>query len=146
MTMTHKLLVGTDGSEHAARAVQVATELAQALGAELVACCATPHDRYEAFGSPPPDAQAQLRTAASAAANDALTAAERLAAAAGVRVTTRIVEGEVADRAILETADLQGCTMIVLGSHGRGPLASALLGSVTQKVLARSTRPVLVVR
>ena len=144
--MSYKLLVATDGSEHSARAVRTAAELAQALNAELIACFATPHDRYEAFGSPPPDAQAQLRTAASAAANAALTAAEKIAADAGARLTTRIIEGELADRAILDTANQEGCTLIVLGSHGRGRLASMLLGSVTQKVLAQSTLPVVVVR
>ncbi|HUN92135.1 MAG TPA: universal stress protein [Burkholderiaceae bacterium] len=144
--MKHKLLVATDGSAIAAKAVDTAVKLAKSLGADLVACCATPHDRYEAFGSPPPDAQAQLRTAAAAAANDALALVESTAAAAGVKLTTRIVEGELADRAVVETAEQEGCTMIVLGSHGRGAVGALLLGSVTQKILARTKLPVLVVR
>jgi nucleotide-binding universal stress UspA family protein len=36
--------------------------------------------------------------------------------------------------------------VIFIASHGRGKLASLLLGSVTQKVLAHSTIPVLVYR
>jgi nucleotide-binding universal stress UspA family protein len=36
--------------------------------------------------------------------------------------------------------------MIVVGSHGHGPLASALLGSVSKGVLNESKRPVAVIR
>lgn len=36
--------------------------------------------------------------------------------------------------------------MIAMGSHGRGALATALMGSVVRKVLSRSKPPVLVVR
>jgi nucleotide-binding universal stress UspA family protein len=36
--------------------------------------------------------------------------------------------------------------MIVMGSHGHGALANVVLGSVTTKVLAIATVPVLIVR
>jgi nucleotide-binding universal stress UspA family protein len=50
------------------------------------------------------------------------------------------------DDIILQTADAEGCDLIVMASHGRRGVASLLLGSETQKVLARSRIPVLVVR
>jgi nucleotide-binding universal stress UspA family protein len=47
--------------------------------------------------------------------------------------------------AILRAADTYDALTIVVGAAGRGPMAGALLGSVTYQVVHRSTRPVLVV-
>jgi nucleotide-binding universal stress UspA family protein len=46
---------------------------------------------------------------------------------------------------ILETADRIEADLIVVGSHGKGRLKHALLGSVAEKMLRKSQRPVLVV-
>ena len=48
--------------------------------------------------------------------------------------------------AVLRTARKHRCDLIVLASHGRRGLQRLLLGSETQKVLAGSTLPVLVLR
>lgn len=47
---------------------------------------------------------------------------------------------------IVETAEAQGFTAIVLGATGKGRLAEALLGSVSDHVLRRATIPVLIVK
>jgi len=46
---------------------------------------------------------------------------------------------------ILELADRWGADLVVLGSHGKGPLKYAFLGSVAEKVLRKSHRPILIV-
>ena len=46
---------------------------------------------------------------------------------------------------ILEVAERLDVDLIVMGTHGKGVLEYALLGSVTEKVLKKSTRPVFVV-
>lgn len=46
---------------------------------------------------------------------------------------------------VLEHADRLGVDMIVLGSHGKGALKYAFLGSVAEKVLRKSHRPMLIV-
>ncbi len=46
---------------------------------------------------------------------------------------------------ILNKADKYDCDMIVMGSHGKGMLAHALLGRVAERVLRHSRKPVLVV-
>jgi nucleotide-binding universal stress UspA family protein len=47
---------------------------------------------------------------------------------------------------IAQTAATGGFDLVVMGSHGHGALAAAVLGSVTAEVLARSTVPLLIVR
>jgi len=46
---------------------------------------------------------------------------------------------------ILKVAKQQDADLLVVGSHGKGRLEYALLGSVAEKLLRRSTRPILVV-
>ena len=46
---------------------------------------------------------------------------------------------------ILEIADKLDADLIVMGTHGKGKLEHAFLGSVAEKVLNKSTRPVFVV-
>lgn len=47
---------------------------------------------------------------------------------------------------ILQAAEEKNCDLIVMGTHGRGTLADAMLGSTARRVVRRSTIPVLVVR
>jgi nucleotide-binding universal stress UspA family protein len=63
---------------------------------------------------------------------------------ASVEVHLEAVNDRPAE-AILRAADQYDAMTIVVGSAGRGPIAGALLGSVTYQVVHRSTRPVLVV-
>lgn len=47
---------------------------------------------------------------------------------------------------ILKLAQSNRCDLIVMGSHGRSPIKSLFLGSVTSKVLGADATPVLIVR
>jgi len=55
-----------------------------------------------------------------------------------------VVWGDPAE-AIAHAAERVGADAICVGSHGRGALARAVLGSVSQALLGRTHRPVLVV-
>jgi len=46
---------------------------------------------------------------------------------------------------ILQTADQLNADVIVMGSHGKGPVEYAFLGSTAEKVLRKSKRPVFVI-
>ena len=63
---------------------------------------------------------------------------------ASVAVQVELVNDRPAE-AILRAADQYDALAIVVGATGRGPIAGALLGSVTYQVVHRSTRPVVVV-
>jgi nucleotide-binding universal stress UspA family protein len=63
----------------------------------------------------------------------------------GIVTITEVLEGPPAD-AILRVAEARNVDLIVMGARGLGSLGSLLLGSVSQKVLAHATCPVMIVR
>jgi nucleotide-binding universal stress UspA family protein len=79
-------------------------------------------------------------------ARKALDAIAAEARRAGVDFTPKIVWGELPSDGILRAARAGRCDTIVMASHGRGSLGGLILGSETQRVLAESKIPVLVVR
>lgn len=58
---------------------------------------------------------------------------------------TRVEQGDPA-HTIVALAEREGYDLIAMGTHGRSGFAHLLLGSVAEKVVRRSTRPVLTVR
>lgn len=55
-----------------------------------------------------------------------------------------VVHGDTVSK-ILETAEEVNSDVIVMGTHGKGAIEHAFLGSVAEKVLQRSRRPVFVI-
>lgn len=64
--------------------------------------------------------------------------------AAAQDIERRVAVGDRPHEEIVATARREHCDLVVMGSRGLGPLASALIGSQTQRVLAIATVPVLV--
>jgi nucleotide-binding universal stress UspA family protein len=62
----------------------------------------------------------------------------------GIKVSLHEPTGAVAE-GILNQADELNADMIVMGAHGHGAMYNLLVGSATKGVLKRSTRPVLLV-
>jgi len=134
------ILVPVDFEEGSIRALEVAGELASALGEEVVIVHvhALPIYTYPGLD---PAAIPPLLTEVTDAARRAL---EEFAARQGIdRAVLR--EGEVATEILSAASDL-GARMIVMATHGRGGIAHALLGSVTERVLRRAAVPVVTVR
>lgn len=65
--------------------------------------------------------------------------------AAGIGCEIHIGVGD-AGEVIVEYAKGKNCDEIVVGTHGRGALAGAVMGSVAQKVIHRATMPVVLVK
>lgn len=63
----------------------------------------------------------------------------------GTLVESRVLHGDPGDK-IVKCGEEIGADMILVGTRGRGRVASALLGSVSQHVAHHSTRSVLIVR
>ena len=60
-------------------------------------------------------------------------------------VSDIIVKAGYAVEEILNTADEAGCDMIVLGTHGKGWVNQAFLGSVARSVLERTKKPTFLI-
>ena len=82
-----------------------------------------------------------VRRAAEETAADGAARAE----AAGFRARSVATEASPSWKGIVEFADAQDASLIVLGSHGRSGFPDVLLGSVAEAVAAHSKRPVLIV-
>ena len=63
----------------------------------------------------------------------------------GVEAEGRVVVGYAAEE-ILKTAVKENCDLIVMGTHGRKGIDRILFGSVAEKVVKRSSVPVLTIR
>lgn len=148
--MFKHILVPTDGSKLSAKAVKTAARLAKATGARLtglyvVAPYASPV-YAESMIAIPAVTTAEYQAIVRRHADRALSAVKRQAGLLGVPCATLSPVGGEPWSAILRAARAKKCDAIVMASHGRGRLASLLLGSETTKVLAHSKIPVLVCR
>jgi nucleotide-binding universal stress UspA family protein len=75
-----------------------------------------------------------------------LAAVVKAAAAADVKAECHFVSSDFPAEAIVKAAVKYRCDLITIASHGRRGLSRLLLGSETQKVLANTRLPVLVIR
>jgi nucleotide-binding universal stress UspA family protein len=148
--MYKHILIATDGSELAARGVEHGLALAAPLGA-----------RVTVLSVSEPLRQAAARAAALGGIADPVgrydqqideemknrfRSIEQRAAEHGVTVDLLHEIDDHPAEAIVRTAKLRDCDVIVMSSHGRRGAARLLLGSQTAEVLAHTTLPVLVVR
>jgi nucleotide-binding universal stress UspA family protein len=145
--MFSAIVVGTDGSETAGKAVLQATELAKQFGASVSLVSAyepvsnqrlrdekreVPKD-MEWMVNPREDVEATLKEAAEEVDG------------AGVQVDTFAREGDAAD-AILDVAEEQHADLIVVGNKGMTGAKRFLLGSVPNKVSHHAPCSVLIIR
>jgi nucleotide-binding universal stress UspA family protein len=145
-TMYQHILIATDGSELADKAVRTGLSLAKALGANATAITVSepwtvmvagdasvtfPFDEYE--------------KAAGEAAARILASVDNVAKQMDTPCTGVHVKGYPAE-GILQTAKDHGCDLIIMASHGRRGVARLLLGSQAVRVLTQSTLPVLICR
>ncbi len=141
------ILAAIDDSPQAAEALDLAIELARAVGAALVVVHAIDPARLAAAGADVMASSAmeveldELQTAG----KELLETAAARAKAAGLEVTTILRDGVPAPT-IVDTARGSKCDLIAIGTHGRRGVARVFLGSCAESVLRDSPVPVLVKR
>ena len=135
----NRIVVGTDGSEHAKTAMRWAAEEADLHGATMEAVLAWHYldqhhaDHSDTFQSDYSEGHA--RAALAAWVTEAL--------GEEVAVNQRVV-CDLPARALLEASD--AADLLVLGARGTGGFEGLLFGSVSDRVAQLATRPVAVVR
>jgi nucleotide-binding universal stress UspA family protein len=143
--MYRHILIATDGSELAQKAVQHGLDLAKHLRAAVTAVIVTaPWPIAEAGGVMVTGSITEYERAVAREAAHVLGPVADQARKAGVACDTVHLADQYPAAGIIEQAKAKGCDLIVMASHGRRGIARLVLGSETTKVLALSTVPVLV--
>jgi nucleotide-binding universal stress UspA family protein len=146
--MFKRILIPTDGSPVARKAINAGIALAKLLGASVVGYTAVePLEGfyYEGGGR----RLAELKTLEErneAHARRHLAEIEKAARRVDVACEVVVTRTAAPHQGIIATARKKKCDLIFMSSHGRGGFASLLLGSVSQKVLAHSKVPVTIYR
>lgn len=139
--MFTKIMVAVDGSEHGLKAARVAGELARCTQADLwVVVVYDPMPAY--LGQP--NLQEAITSRMAYSEDIHMHAMTEIGEIHGT-IHKETLEGPPAE-AILAVAETRGVELIVMGARGLGRLASLLVGSQSQKVIAHANCPVMVVR
>jgi nucleotide-binding universal stress UspA family protein len=145
--MYSNILIPTDGSELAGKAVLHGIALAKSIGAKITALTVLPP--FHVFTTDVQmveDTPAQYQARMARHAEKTLNGVAETAQTEGVPCETVHYEDEHPYQAIIQTAATSGCDLIVMASHGRRGISAIVLGSETVKVLTHSKISVLVHR
>jgi len=118
-----KILVGTDGSKTASKAVDRAVDLAKTVGASVTIITAGRGDGAQAVV----DREAKRH------------------AKSGVKIDTTVVEGDPSS-ALVDTAEAGGYDLLVVGNKGMTGASRFFLGSVPNKVSHHIDKSMLIVK
>jgi len=136
-----KVLVATDGSEHAMKAVQRALELAETRGAQ-VTLMSVSYFAKDILDDMPPNIQDKLE----AQAAEALKRSKAVFDEKNIPVELVLEAGIVPANNIIRRAEEGKFDRIILGSTGLTGIKRALMGSTAAKVVAHAPCEVTIVR
>ena len=141
-----RILVPTDFSDHADRALTVAIELAKPLGAtiDLLHVSTSPMPIVASIGGsippplplPTPDELMSIQRTLDERAEQVRSA--------GLECSTAIVEGQAPVEIVSQSRKI-GADLIVMATHGRTGMRRLIFGSVAQEVLRRTSLPLVLV-
>jgi nucleotide-binding universal stress UspA family protein len=147
--MYQKILITTDGSAVSRHTACAGVEFARQMGAQVLVLYVAPTYQYPVYVEIVPPAYpseedyvAQMQRVGAEHTDEVV----RTARQAGLACDAMTAFADSAGLKIVDVAQDQRCDLIFIGSHGRSGWGQLLLGSVTNKVLSHTTRPVLVHR
>lgn len=140
-----RILVGVDGSKESRDAAKFAAQIARATGSQLIIASSV---SGVAFTEAAPELVAQAAAWAEKDKEQAAALVQEIAASVAtsdLAVETLVADGPPAV-ALADLARSGDVDMVVVGHRGRNAVARALLGSVADRLVQISPKPVLVVR
>jgi len=144
--MFKRILVPTDASEYSRRALQTALDLARELQSEieLLFVTFTPEGYwgYNMAYLMQEITPNQIEKAGKLTLEATLKGID----VKDVPLKERMIQGQHPSSVILEEIINENIDLVVMGSHGYGPIHGAALGSVSQRVLRKAACPVLIVK
>jgi nucleotide-binding universal stress UspA family protein len=146
--MYKHILIPTDGSETADKAIEEGLKFANWAGAKVTFFTALPEYQVPTgeFFSREAVSLPEFERRAAAQACELLERISQRARQAGVEPGTDYALSDRPWQAIIQAAEKNGCDLIFIASHGRKGLSALLHGSETQEVLTHSRIPTLVCR
>jgi nucleotide-binding universal stress UspA family protein len=145
-TMYRSICVPLDGSPFAEQALPLALEIARGAGA--IVQVALVHHPVPALATAMevPEIEAQLDQEARAREQVYLSGiVERMRRTVNVPVTSALLDGAVTD-ALQSHMEASGTDLVVMTTHGRGPMSRFWLGSVADHLMRTLHLPILLVR
>jgi nucleotide-binding universal stress UspA family protein len=148
-TFPTKILLATDASEDAARAAQMASDVANISGSELhVLHVGNMKDFHIAPGaeqsfSPRTGSLGEIREKAETTLEDAVRQVEE---SGGTVAQAHLRMGDPDDEILRFCEEEGGFGLLVIGSRGLGPIKRRLMGSVSESVVRHAHCPVLIAR
>jgi nucleotide-binding universal stress UspA family protein len=159
--MIHHVLVPTDGSENAERAVRFSAQVAdrrqqaevtvvhvylQVPSTHIGMAVLQPEQPFEEMGSLSHELSADEQARAQEIVDHAVELIRSLVTSPDVTVSGRVVVDTRIDDGILKVADETQADIIVVGTRGLSTLRGAIMGSVSHALIEKAHCPVLVVK
>lgn len=147
--MYERILIPTDGSRLSAKAARAGLELAQLMGAQVVALNVVPRYPVSYFEGSSGLASEDAKRIERQWAEQGMAVVTGLKAQAesrGLKAKAVSLRSDLVAESIIAAAKKHQCDLIVMASHGRKGIKRLLLGSETTHVLTHSHIPVMVLR
>jgi len=149
--MLEKVLFATDFSELADKAMEFLKKLRDSVN-EVVVVHVVDEKEIETvtttiawIGETTEKYEEELRKKLKEKAEEEMEKLKEKLEEEGFKVKTVVTEGHPAEK-IIEIVEKENVAAILMGSHGRSNLKAALLGSVSEEVIRKANKPVIVVR
>jgi len=136
-----KILVPTDGSEFTVEAIRTAMELAKCTGGTITALYVI--DQTLFMSVPVDSAISSVYAVLKKEGQDAVDFVRGMGAEMGIEVNEKIMDGSPVKTILEVSADHD---IVVMGTLGPTGMSKLLMGSVAEKVVRHSKRPVMVIR
>jgi len=137
------ILVPIDFSAISAPVIETAKTLAECFSSRLwLIHVASPDPDFVGYDAGPQSVRDQVAEHLRGEHQQLQTAAAELREA-GIDAKALLVQGPTAEK-ILSEAEAHAADLIVMGSHGRGAMHRALMGSVSERVLRKADCPVTI--